>query len=598
MKRRILYPLGMVALTLFLLLAELLPFVRETAELTPFYLTDTFAVDMLRRVCGGVFYVASLLQGSMARPWLGALLLGAVLSALAYSVKWGLRVSDEKEGFCWLPSVALLLNYTQVGYMVYLLKVPAVAFTAPVGLLVAMLLVGGWLRATHWGLKILWIILVTTLGYWLMGIYALVACGVVALSELAGLRRATSRKQPLALLASLALCALFLPQLLYAQGLFMMREEDLYTAGLPDYLWTDAEKGLFAPVLSAFSVVAALAVARGLALPRWTGWCALGVFVMSAGVCWHCSFKDDNFLSILRLKQAALQGDYEAMIAQSRASDHEPTRAEVVLTRLALYETGRMGDELFHFQDGDAPYRAPRGQQYLRLTSAHLLYYLYGKVNYAYRWAMEDLVEYGHRPYYLKMMAKCALLNGEPVLARKCLTELSRTPWCSDFVDRYMPYVGHPERVKADGEMAKIRPLLQYGDVLDGDGGLIEMYLLNSFAYSDGGSRPIVELSLMNNLITKNLQAAWPRLMMLLPTWHGHMPRHYQEAALLIGQLSGGQVDTSKLPIDADVRKAFDELIQASAQNGDDASNAQVLRPQFGGTYWYYYFFINGLKTT
>lgn len=597
MIRRILYPLVLVALTLYLLLTELLPYVQETAELTPFYLTDTFGADMLHRVGGGVFYVASLLQSCFALPWLGTLLLCGVLAALAYSLKWALRLSDEKEGFCWLPSAALLLNYTQTGYLIYLLKSPAVAFTAPVGMLVATWAAGGWMRMNSWKIRILWIVIISTVGFWLMGVYALLACGMVVLAEMADFRRSPISKQQIALLAGLVVCSLLLPRLLYSQGCFMMRVEDLYRAGLPDFCWNTDEKHLYYPLLVAFVVTGVLSLVRRVAFPRWMSWCSLAVLAVSAIGCWHYSFRDDNFLSILRMKHEALKGDYEAVIEQSRTATHEPTRTEIMLTRLALYETGRMGDELFLYQDGDAAYRSPRPAQYMRLMAAHLLYYYYGKVNYAYRWSMEDMVEYGHRPYYLKCMARCALLNGESRLAQKYLDELGHTLWYRDFASKYMPYTTHPERVKTDGEMSKIQPLLQYGDVLDGDGGLIEMYLLNSFAYTEGGSRPIVELSLMNNLITKNIQAAWPRLMMLLPTWHGHIPRHYQEAALLIGQLSGGRIDTSLLPIDGEVRQEFNELIQASAQNGDDAANSQLLRPKFGGTYWYYYFFINGLKT-
>lgn len=577
-------------------MAVLRPFVVETAGLTPFFTTSDFACALLDKVAGGVFYAASLMQSCFARPWLGTLLLCLLLVALPYTLRWAMRIDRAWEGLCWMPSMALLLNYTQTGYMVYLLKSPAVAFTAPVGLLLAMLLVAAWVRLPDWRARALWTLLAATAGYWLMGVYALLACALAALDSLAEWGRTRGRR-PLLLAAGIAVCALLAPRLLHALGLFMMRAEDLYVAGLPDYRWDAAERPMFYPLAAAFAVPALLMLLRRVAPRGRAAWATMALFAVSACAAWHFTFRDEAFLAILRMKHAAERGDYEAILDESRQATHEPTRTEVMFTRLALYKTGQMGETLFRFPDGNADYRAPRPNQWMRLVAARQLYYLYGKVNYAYRWSMEDMVEYGRRPECLECMAKCAVVNGERQLALKYIEALRHTLWHRDFAERLLPYAEGRKRAADDAEMAAIQPLLQYRDVLDGDGGMIEVYLLNSFALSEGGSRDIVELSLVNNLIMKDLRAAWPRLMMLLPTWEGRIPRHYQEAALLIGQFSGGQADTSRLPIDDDVRRQFGELIEASAQSGDDAANAQALRPRFGGTYWYYYFFVNGLKT-
>ena len=209
---------------------------------------------------------------------------------------------------------------------------------------------------------------------------------------------------------------------------------------------------------------------------------------------------------------------------------------------------------------------------------------------------MEDMVEYGLRPDYLKYMLKCAVINGEAKLAEKYASALRHTLWYSHIADQYSGLIGNPSKVAADKEMRRILPLMRYGDVLDGDGGMIEVYLLNSCAYSSGGSREIVERALMNSLIMKNLDGFWPRFMSLLEGWKGHVPIHCQEAALMVAQLKGG-VDVSALPIDDTVRQRFERLVELSAQNGDQASNAYMLRPEFGDTYWYYYFFVEGLKT-
>lgn len=53
----------------------------------------------------------------------------------------------------------------------------------------------------------------------------------------------------------------------------------------------------------------------------------------------------------------------------------------------------------------------------------------------------------------------------------------------------------------------------------------------------------------------------------------------------------------SDLPIDPAISQRFQRLVEASSRMGDNAANATILRPEFGNTYWYYYFFVEGLKT-
>ena len=595
--KRIVLSVLFLAFCFFVLMGTLRPFVEETALQTPFYTTSAFAHDMMSHVGGMLYLAASFLQSCFSIPWLGTLLLALLLLLLALSICWAFKVDCELEPLCLVPSVALLLNYTQVGYLIYLLKVPAIAFTAPLGLLVSVLLTGLWLRISKWQLRTLLVLLFCTAGYWFLGVYAVFAACLTGFLSIGTFLHNRTHKSELALGLTLLVAIIVVPSVLYDLSCFMMLPRDIYLSGLPDFHWSSSERSYFYPLIVAVALIVVLAFCKMRKLRRWLWWASAAVYALALYVCYQSSYRDANFLTTLQYKHLADEGRFDDIVALSRQIDHEPTRAEVMYTRLALFETGRLGDELFQYSDGDAPYNSPRDFQYLRLLAARQIYYYLGKVNFAYRWAMEDMVEYGHRPEYLIYLAKCALLNKEDKLAYKYLDELKCSPWYRDVANQYMPYVNNPALVKKDRQMAKILPMLQYEDVLDADAGMIEMYVLNSFAYTEGGSRQMVELSLMCNLITKNLNSAWQRFMILLPTWHGHIPRHYQEAALMISQLSGGRINVSSLPIDNEIRQSFNNLVQASAQNGDNNQNAQLLKPEFGGTYWYYYFFVNGLKT-
>ena len=526
---------------------------------------------------------------------MSALLLTSVLALLAETLRRAFRISLAWSPLCLLPSLLLLLAYTESGYLFWLIKTPALAFTMPLGMLFSVCLVCLWLRTDNVWLKALWTLAVPCVGYWLVGTFALWAAMMAALSEMVAFAAFRKKKCLLFILGLLVVTAVA-PRMYYTSGLVHLKASELYVVGLPDYLWNAAERFLWWPVLASYGIVAFLLLAP-LRKGAWPA-VVLSIALLTGGVVWllDSTFTDANFLNTLRQKQAFESGDYEKVVEIARSQEQPPTRLQVMLTREALWQSGRAGDMMFACPDGDAPCASPRPFQYLRLLCGRLLYYYEGKVNYAYRWCMEDMVEYGLRPDYLKYMLKCAVINGEAKLAEKYASALRHTLWYSHIADQYTGLIGNPSKVAADKEMRRILPLMRYGDVLDGDGGMIEVYLLNSYAYSSGGSREIVERALMNSLIMKNLDGFWPRFMSLLEGWKGHVPIHCQEAALMVAQLKGG-VDVSALPIDDTVRQRFERLVELSAQNGDQASNAYMLRPEFGDTYWYYYFFVEGLKT-
>lgn len=593
-----LWPLCLLAfsvLSLYLLGVELKPFLIETAALTPFYTTTSFIADMMSMPCGFVGYIASMMQSCFAMPWLGALLLTLLLVALAESMRRVFKVSAAWSGLCLVPSFMLILNYTEVGYMLWLVKTPALAFTMPLGMLISIGLTATAMVFHKLWIKLVLIVLYATVGYWLFGLFGLLACLFVVLPIIAEAIR-TRQWKHLSIILGILLLALVLPRVMYGQGLFAMRVQDIYVAGLPDYIWNDAERYLYYPALVAIAFCLLLSTTLFTQKNIVCLIVSLIGMIVAAICLFNYTYRDSNFFDTLEQKQALEQGDYERVLDIARTAETPPTRIQVMLTREALWQAGQAGDKMFAYPDGDTPCNSPRQFQYMRLLCGRLFYYLEGKVNYAYRWCMEDMVEYGRRPDYLCYMTKCALVNGEWKLADKFLDALDHTLWYKDFATKYRTYVTDHSLVAKDKEMSAIKPLLRYNDVLDGDGGMIELFILNSYAYSTGGSREIVERALMNSLIIKNLDNFWYRFMALLPGWNGQIPVHFQEAALMVAQLQGG-VDTSKLPIDNAIRERFAQLVEKSGQNGDNASNAYLLKPEFGDTYWYYYFFVEGLKT-
>jgi hypothetical protein len=173
---------------------------------------------------------------------------------------------------------------------------------------------------------------------------------------------------------------------------------------------------------------------------------------------------------------------------------------------------------------------------------------------------------------------------------------LKKTFFHKQWAAKYQRYIDNPKLMLEDEEIKAIRPLMAYENLLDGDGSLLELYVLNSFAYMQGGPPDMVELSLQCNLVLKNIERFWPRYFLYART-HDRIPVHYQEAAILYAYLENR--DANKLKTNTEVMDRFDRLLAMSKlnENKSEEFNKKAFKPQFGDTFWYYYFFITGIKT-
>ncbi len=603
--KNLFYPLLFIAFGLYLLLGGIPDFLLETADMTPFSTSSHHISETIGNAGGVLTLCSQWLTSCFAIPWLGTVLLVGILVALAYAIRLTFRLPSALEGLCWLPSLAMLLNYSQQGYMLYVMKVAGTAFSMPLGLIIGIGLYAAYLHIKPiWG-RLAWILITALPLYYIIGAYAFLPLVLTAIHEL--IKAGSTKDKTSAILSAITIAAAAAsPWLLYICGAIRRASNTLYTAGLPDYLWNETERPLWTPYIFAATLILVLSI-----IPNWerltsskksktvTNICGIVLMLLGMAYVYTHTFTDENYRCILQMKRAAEKGEWEEVLKTSAECESTPTRLQVLYTRLALHKLGRGGNELFRYRDGDTPYNVQRPHQYLRLIGGRSLYYYYGKTNYSYRWCMEDMVEYGKRPDYIRYMLKCAIFNQELPLARKYLELLRTMPFQGEFVSKYESYIEQPELKDSDAEMQEITKLTNYANLLDGDGGLIEVYLLNSFALMEGGTREMVDLSLQSCLILKDLSGFWQRFIKLLPTFKdGKIPTHYQEAALLLAAFNAN-LDLSGLPIDKNIQTKFNQLVEASEKNsklGEDY-NRNALYPQYGNTYWYYYFFVKGLKT-
>ena len=549
-------------------------------------------------------------------PWLGCLLLCLWWWLLMWFTKRAFRVPGQWAGLLLVPVGLLLLTIVDTGYWLYVLKLQGHFFVATIATTVVAALLWAYrsLPAKHY-VRTVFVFLVCAIGFPLMGAYGLAAALLMAVWSW------RLRQHAIADTVVAVVSAVAVPLLCYRFVFYQTNLANIYYAALPLYYVTDHCYAYYIPfyLLAAFFVIMALCYSKltvtaknatiqnkksQKALPKTSHLKplipaivqAILLVLLVAGVVRYW-FKDENFHRELAMQHHIEQLDWEGVLHEAAQQQGEPTRAIVMMKNLALGRLGRQGNEMFRYKNGSADYKAPFGMRLL-LVSGSLMYYHYGMTNYCGRLSTEMCVEFGWRPEYLKLLAKCAILNGEQQHARKYLNILKKTLFYRAWAEQKEQLVGNADAISHDAEMGIVARMMHYDNQLSSDQGFVERFIMNRLATSTYTGDPLFqEQALLATLWTRNINQFW---------WHFSnyvrlhpnepVPRYYQEAVWLYAQLQERK-DLDDMPFDAGIKDTFNRFMQeASRFNDAEVTVARDgLYPFFGETYYFDYYIMSQL---
>lgn len=570
------------------------PYLRKLEDLSFFMGGQWFFNHCMSVPAGFIDWIASFLTQFFYYPWLGATIFTAALIGLWALTSATFRLPRNLSPAAIVPSAMMLLFALMPGYLIYMSKTPGFIWSGVIGFSFSIAATAVF-RASRRPLVRAIIIIICTFTYPLFGFYSLLGAGLCAVDEICNRQR---RIWWIAI-TGVAL-AVVIPQLYFYLFESHAMLSHIYTAGIPR-MAADFQPLMLTYWITIGTLIFMSALfhsGRKTTQPKSAGYISAAIFAISVISIFVCRFRDANFETMVAMDIAISDGDNSAAIRKARELKEEPTRAVEMLTHAALFHRGDAPDSMFTFPQGAAEYASPYPFLALRLSSAHSLNYLFGRLNDCYRWCMEDMVEYGYKTEYLRYMSKCALMNGEYNLARRYLRMISGSMFHSGEAEKYLRYADNPELIGNDPEMASIKPLTAYDSQLGGDSGLIEHYISSNVAALAGGPPALVELSLQFNMKQKDIAEFWPRFMLYART-HDRLPVHYQEAALLFSALEN-EVDWHRFAIDPEIAERFERFMTMARQNSNysEEYNRKAFHKDFSDTYWFYYFFINDLKTT
>lgn len=567
------------------------------AQLRSFFAaTPQFFNECMARPGGLLQWGACWFTQLFYHPWLGTTALAALWCATFLVLKKAYGMPSVLSPLLLLPLACLLVSDIDMGYWVYYLKHPGYYYRESLGLLCVALL--AWLsRADRFAALGS---IVAAAVYPLVGFYSPVALAVILVTALV-------RRRWVA--AAIALfCAVAAP-LLWSKMYTTMRGDEVFTVGFPFFEWGELRfKAMETPLMAATALVVLLPLLR--LVPQMKGKLRMAygvIYLLVAGgivlAAEKYNYSDACFTAECRAYRAIDEQRWDDALTEIRNVDEPATREMIMLRNIALINSGDLGTTIYGYDDRGAQ---PSGQNMPPVHTANTigpLYYLnHGMANFAHRWCMESLVEYGPRVSELKVLALASMVMEDYDAAEKYLDMLSATTFYGSWADHYRPILQNHKRLAKYPDLKHYTTLYRYVLPMAGtDAGLPERYVIDYFSnLIVKDSKPVQEMCLAYAMMSKKIQRYWPQYLTYLSLHPGEtVPRYYQETAFLYGMLEPQTAPSPKaygMVFDQErvaqpCIKFYEEAKRLAAGGMTNDAIGANMAPAYGDTFWWAYFF-------
>jgi len=553
-----------------------------------------FFQEHLTRVGGPVEYVARLLSQFYAWGWVGAL----VVTAVAWSASLGTDYVVRRAGrprdnvLRYVPAAILLVLYSGYNHPLH----------AVLSLLAALAgyAVYGRLAPQTPAKRVPALLLAFLTLYGLAGAGSLLFAILVAVDELLiGGRKAVA--------AAAALCAVVVPwtaallfdlPLATAYGGFLLSDP-----GVPPGRWSSTlALYLFFPTLLAGTVLWGAARARQAAPVRGrrspkAGSSATGAtrrFPLSriplramAVAAFFLALGAAAWISQDSLTRSVLEIDYDSQHERwtdvLRSVDRLPAGFYTVRchrnTMLALYHTGRLGDDMFRYpqRPGVELYYTPKPYRDLGISYQESRLFLeLGQVNHAERCAYEALAASGDHPAVLQQLAVVNIVKDRSETATMFLKALEKHLFHRRSARDMLRLLEANPRLENDRRVSQIRENMSDKDIVLREETVEDF--LQALLDKNPRNKMAFELLMAHYLSVARPDKIAENLPRLKGLGYQRVPRHYQEAMVMQAEAAGPPAADLGWKPDSEVLRRAQEFqrICFRAPNPREASKAAL----------------------
>jgi len=288
---------------------------------------------------------------------------------------------------------------------------------------------------------------------------------------------------------------------------------------------------------------------------------------------------------LLGMDHCIQRSDWDGTLKLSSAYP-DTNRLVMYFTNLALYKTGHMGDQLFHYpQAGTSGLWLNWKNDGATAFFGGEIYYQLAYTNEANRWAFEAMVAKGPNPRSLKRLTMTNLINGNITLAEKYLRLLNQSLFYRKWVQHYTDLLSNPSLLEKDNEISRYREFLIQSDFFANTNNLnLQALLLNHPENKMAYDYLITSFLLDNNLegftrIIKNLR------------YYGYtrLPVHFEEALIFYNAYNKSNLIPEGFSLNPGTIKKFQDFASIFVRYGNNpALMEKELKRRYGKTYWYY----------
>lgn len=301
---------------------------------------------------------------------------------------------------------------------------------------------------------------------------------------------------------------------------------------------------------------------------------------------------DKNLKHYFHTEKLFYQNKMDEIIAYNK-SHPSNNRLTSYFVNIALCETGKLNDMLFHF-----PQSIENNTLFLEwerigeiLKRGGYFYYTIGIINEAHRWNFEYMVMEGFTPQGIKMLIKTELINGNFDIAAKYISLLKHSLFYRKEALEFERLLFDDIAIDLHPELGeKRRNKIMEDFIIDLQNPLLN--LENALNY-DWPNKQAFEYKLAFLLLTKDFSAIINDMHNLKKFGFDFIPIHIQEALCVYQAFSGSKIDFSgSQNITKEIRTNFQNLNKTLNQFGNNIDAARMaLQKEIQNTFWYYFLY-------
>lgn len=560
-----------------------------TEDFSLFVYNIPFFLEKVSQPGGVLVYLACFFTQFLHYPWLGALIITALLHLIQWFTCRLFSLNNKYFILSYIPSFLLLIIITNVGRSFYLMAYVEYIFTYVLGIFFLLLFYFFFQKIENPRIRFITLCwLFPLLFFGLSGSIAVYFFGFLFLCSVFSINDQQK------FLIYLTCAGLYLFSFLVAKLLLYpnsMSSQILFGIHPAIPNGQSGENQLPHLLLLFFFVFAAIKQRffpsgnRIKSQARWTYTNLICLLVICSATVAMAN-TNDTFRYEMAIDRYIQKRDFKHALQVGKNASH-PTREMTVLHNFALELSGKSGEEMFEYAqdyktDGLFLDYDKEGISY---PVGPMIYFNLGAKYLASEWADNDYLKKSHSFRMLKNYVLIATANGHLNATKKIAGILDNTSFHSDLAKELNDITLDHSLISKDSVLGDIQKRLSDKYYEFPAKGNYSNFICN-FYRDNIDNKVAYDYYMMSALLNKKLdKIAWGvKLYKVL--YKTPLPKHYDEAAALCNYLN-----KETLYVNPSTQQKFKEFLKLKKEQKNSNTEKNIMRRSYGETYWWYYMY-------